>query len=157
MGKHIIGRECRKEGRERARIYTVIECSTCGAKTYERKQRKIEKALRRACKTCRSKAVEDRAESERLHKEQDLALVTAHRSIQKLIHRPNRRRTHGLSTGDNRRTYGIWKGMMSRCYNRKSPSFELYGGRGVRVCERWHDVRNFFVDMGLGNLWAIGV
>lgn len=152
MGKHIVGRETRKEGRERARIYTILECSTCGAKTYERKQRKIEEALQRACKTCRSKAVADRAESERTQRQQDLALLTAHRSIQKLIHRPNRRRTHGLSTGDTRRTYGIWRGMMSRCGNTKDPSYQLYGGRGIKVCERWHDVRNFFDDMGLAPL-----
>jgi hypothetical protein len=149
MGKHIVGRENRKEGRERARIYTVIECDVCRTRTYERKQRKIEEALRRTCKTCRSKAVEARAESERLQREQDLALITAHRAIQKLIHRPNRRRTHGLSTGENRRTYGIWRGMVDRCYNPGSSSYSLYGGRGIKVCERWHDVRNFFLDMGL--------
>ena len=61
MGKHIVGRETRKEGRERARIYTVIECSTCGAKTYERKQRKIEEALKRLCKNCIAIAAVDRA------------------------------------------------------------------------------------------------
>ena len=38
---------------------------------------------------------------------------------------------------------------MDRCYNTRNPSYSLYGGRGVRVCERWHDVRNFISDMGL--------
>lgn len=136
MGKHIVGRESRKEGRERARIYSIIQCSSCGAKTYERKQRKIKEALQRACKTCRSKAVEDRAESDRTQREQDLALITSIKSIQRLLPRTNRRRTHGLSTGENQRTYKIWRGMMDRCYNTRSSSYSLYGGRGVRVCER---------------------
>lgn len=149
MGKHIVGKETRKEGRERARIYTILECDTCGTKTYERKQRKIQEALKRLCRNCMATAAVERAQQERLQRQQDLALLTAHRLIQKLIHRPNRRRTHGLSTGENQRTYKIWRGMMDRCYNSKSPSFELYGGRGVRVCERWHEVRNFFLDMGL--------
>jgi hypothetical protein len=149
MGKHIVGRETRKEGRERARIYTVIECDVCRTKTYERKQRKIQAALKRLCKNCMATAAVERAEQDKLQREQDLALIAAHKSIHCLLPKRNRRRTHGLSTCENRRTYGIWKGMMSRCYNSKSPSFELYGGRGVRVCERWHEVRNFFDDMGL--------
>lgn len=145
MGKHIVGKETRKEGRERERIYTIIECSTCCSRTYERKQRKIEEALSRACKRCRSSDASKRAEQEKLQREQDLALVKSHRSIHKLIHRPSKRRTHGLSTS---RTYKIWRGMMSRCYNSKSSTYELYGGRGVQVCQRWHDVNNFFLDMG---------
>jgi hypothetical protein len=155
----MVGRESRKEGRERARIYTVIECDACRTRTYERKQRKIQEALKRLCKNCIATAAVERAEQERFQRalvrtqrEQDLALITAHRAIQKLIHRPNRRRTHGLSTGENQRTYKIWQGMMDRCYNTRSSSYSLYGGRGIKVCERWHDVRNFFLDMGLAPL-----
>ena len=149
MGKHVIGRECRKEGRERDRIYTVIECDVCRSRTYERKQRKIQEALKRLCKNCIATAAVERAESERLQSEQVLALLTSIKSIQRLLPRTNRRRTHGLSTGENQRTYKIWRGMMDRCYNTRNPSYSLYGGRGVRVCERWHDVRNFISDMGL--------
>src|ERR1700757_3899594 len=31
-------------------------------------------------------------------------------------------------------TYG---GMLRRCYDQKSPSWEWYGGRGIMVCDRW--------------------
>lgn len=36
---------------------------------------------------------------------------------------------------------------MARCYNKNSKRFANYGGRGIRVCERWHDPKNFFADM----------
>jgi len=37
--------------------------------------------------------------------------------------------------------------MMQRCYRPRSYYYYLYGGRGVRVCERWHDVAAFIEDM----------
>ncbi len=45
--------------------------------------------------------------------------------------------------------YQTWCGMHSRCYNEKQKSYERYGGRGIRVCERWHNIENFITDMGL--------
>ena len=35
--------------------------------------------------------------------------------------------------------YGIWRQMMQRCYNEKSKIYRRYGGRGIYVCEEWHD------------------
>lgn len=43
--------------------------------------------------------------------------------------------------------YPTWHTMMSRCYNPKNAKYDRYGARGIRVCERWHDVRNFVADM----------
>jgi hypothetical protein len=37
--------------------------------------------------------------------------------------------------------------MMKRCY-RKDKSYNRYGGRGIKVAERWHKFDNFFADMG---------
>jgi hypothetical protein len=37
------------------------------------------------------------------------------------------------------REYQIWYGMMVRCYDRRAPNFSRYGGRGIRVCDRWRD------------------
>lgn len=37
---------------------------------------------------------------------------------------------------------------MQRCYNADRDSFPKYGGRGIRVCARWHDFKNFAADMG---------
>lgn len=59
-------------------------------------------------------------------------------------------------TGDAARTHGgsgtsehrIWKLMRDRCKNVKSPSYPYYGGRGILVCDRWGDFKNFLEDVG---------
>ena len=45
-------------------------------------------------------------------------------------------------------TYESWKAMMARCYNPTNDSWKHYGGKGIRVCDPWHDFRNFLTDMG---------
>lgn len=53
--------------------------------------------------------------------------------------------THGRSrTG----TYAIWGNMLYRCNTPTATGYQNYGGRGIRVCERWHDFSNFLADMG---------
>ena len=52
---------------------------------------------------------------------------------------------HGLSLAPE---YRSWEAMMGRCHNPMDAHYSDYGGRGIRVCERWHDVRNFIADMG---------
>ena len=53
--------------------------------------------------------------------------------------------THGLSQT---KEYNHWKKMMYRCYNPSSVDYVNYGGRGIQVCDRWHDVKHFVADMG---------
>lgn len=43
---------------------------------------------------------------------------------------------------------GIWEGMMRRCYSKKRKAYPSYGGRGIKVCKRWHKFENFLQDMG---------
>lgn len=33
--------------------------------------------------------------------------------------------------------------MMDRCYNEDCDRYADWGGRGIRVCKSWHDIRNF--------------
>ena len=44
--------------------------------------------------------------------------------------------------------YTAWTLMMQRCYNHNHPFYKNYGGRGIKVCERWHTFENFYEDMG---------
>lgn len=45
-------------------------------------------------------------------------------------------------------TYRCWVSMRQRCLDKGSPSYLNYGGRGIAVCDRWLDFRNFLEDMG---------
>lgn len=50
--------------------------------------------------------------------------------------------------GGHSSAYGRWMGMHYRCSNPKSKGYKNYGGRGIRVCERWQKFENFLADMG---------
>jgi len=44
--------------------------------------------------------------------------------------------------------YRAWVNMIQRCYNPNIPCYKDYGGRGIKVCDRWKDFPNFVVDVG---------
>jgi hypothetical protein len=41
----------------------------------------------------------------------------------------------------------VWMGMVERCSNPNHNRYEYYGGRGIRVCDRWLNFENFYADM----------
>jgi hypothetical protein len=45
-------------------------------------------------------------------------------------------------------TWRTWNGMKQRCLNSNNPEWDIYGGRGIQVCERWMKFENFLADMG---------
>lgn len=49
-------------------------------------------------------------------------------------------KTHG---GSRDRLYSVWNGMLQRCENSNRPNFKSYGGKGISVCEDWHDFSVF--------------
>lgn len=53
--------------------------------------------------------------------------------------------THGMSKTP---TYRSWACMLTRCTNPNVYHYSRYGGRGIRVCERWQSFDHFFADMG---------
>jgi hypothetical protein len=55
---------------------------------------------------------------------------------------------HGYSPrGAKNVLYNRWSGMKARCNNPHMDNYKFYGGRGIRVCERWEDFENFKNDM----------
>ncbi len=47
-----------------------------------------------------------------------------------------------------KRTRVSWKNMMLRCYDKTNKFYTSYGGRSIKVCDRWHNFENFYADMG---------
>jgi hypothetical protein len=51
---------------------------------------------------------------------------------------------HGLIKSS---LYSHWKAMKARCYNPKNIRYDRYGSRGIKVCDRWLDFNNFYIDL----------
>ena len=47
------------------------------------------------------------------------------------------------------RTYRSWEAMLRRCRVPTDPAYKNYGGRGIKVCDRWHSYDLFIEDMGM--------
>lgn len=54
-------------------------------------------------------------------------------------------RKHGMHGSPE---YNTWCNIRARCNNPKHPKYYMYGAKGIRVCDRWNDFRNFYDDMG---------
>ena len=49
-------------------------------------------------------------------------------------------RKHGMC---NTRLYRIWSDMKDRCTNPNNTKYSCYGGRGIAVCDNWHEFSAF--------------
>lgn len=45
-------------------------------------------------------------------------------------------------------TYKTWESMRQRCNNPNDPSYDNYGGRGIKICPEWNSFPRFLSDMG---------
>jgi len=53
---------------------------------------------------------------------------------------------HGMV---NTKIYYVWCQMKQRCTNPNHPHYKDYGGRNIKICDRWlNSFENFYVDMG---------
>jgi hypothetical protein len=50
--------------------------------------------------------------------------------------------------GNRHPLYDTWAEMHRRCSDPRRPKYPAYGGRGIRVCDRWSDFETFVADMG---------
>jgi hypothetical protein len=48
---------------------------------------------------------------------------------------------------ERQKLYGVWRDMIKRCYCVTGRLYKFYGGRGIRVCDRWRRFVNFIEDM----------
>ena len=59
---------------------------------------------------------------------------------------------HGQNTLEGQTpTYRCWANILKRCDNPNDSRYHNYGGRGIKVCDRWkgeHGFENFLADMG---------
>jgi hypothetical protein len=64
-----------------------------------------------------------------------------------LIRARGSRHGHKRKSGASRE-YKTWQNMWARCTNPIVDAYPYYGGRGITVCDRWKDFKNFLSDMG---------
>ena len=58
-------------------------------------------------------------------------------------------KNHDYSISQRRiKAYHRWKAMMARCYKNTHPKYRLYGARGIKVCDEWHQFTCYYVDVG---------
>lgn len=53
--------------------------------------------------------------------------------------------THGMSGSPE---YKVWNNMYSRCNNPNHPRYKDWGGRGIKMCNKWLNFTGFYEDMG---------
>lgn len=74
------------------------------------------------------------------------------RKLHEPIYRKRRkeRRERGEDHGF---VYNSWREMILRCTDEADSNYKNYGGRGIKVCDRWLTFKNFLEDMGPRPKW----
>ena len=62
-------------------------------------------------------------------------------SLSNIVHGHNKKGHQSL-------THKSWTSMLHRCRCATYTGFNYYGGRGIKVCERWQKFESFLADMG---------
>lgn len=81
--------------------------------------------------------------------------ATANNLLRGIVHAcpscaAKKRSAHRIKPHRKHRVRGVYFTMVARCHNENSTSYERYGALGVKVCDRWREsLDNFIDDMGL--------
>lgn len=76
-------------------------------------------------------------------------IVGSTHTIETKVKISNTKIVHGGTSYGRTSTYRSWEAMKARCYNAHNNKFLRYGGRGIKVCDRWaNSFENFLTDMG---------
>ena len=65
--------------------------------------------------------------------------------------------THTTHNRTNTPLYNVWRGMKARCHRKNDPGYKHYGGRGIRVCDRWINDPEAFMAWALANNYSKGL
>jgi hypothetical protein len=72
-----------------------------------------------------------------------------HREIHRALAKVKFTKHGGCPKGNESPEWTSWRSMKRRCEDPKNNAFIYYGGRGIKVCDRWaHSFENFLADMG---------
>ena len=62
--------------------------------------------------------------------------------------------THGLIDHP---LYSVYQGIKGRCYQKSNRTYENYGGRGIRMCDEWHNDPSAFIKWAEDAGWSPGL
>lgn len=65
-------------------------------------------------------------------------------------------KTGYAATGQRKSFYNTWQNMKSRCLRETHPKYHRYGGRGIKVCKEWMEIKGF-ASWALNNGWEEGM
>lgn len=66
------------------------------------------------------------------------------------VHWNKKYKNFSIDTPHGKRLYSIWNDMKRRCEDYRVKSYKRYGGKGIKVCDEWHDFQKFY-DWSLDN------
>jgi hypothetical protein len=63
--------------------------------------------------------------------------------------------THGdtMPSSPYYRLYATYYSILARCYNTNNPNYPFYGGRGIVMCDEWHNSYLTFKDWSIAQHW----
>lgn len=83
------------------------------------------------------------------HLTDDFIADLIHKDIEEVKYYRNKFGTEYKKVNSRHYLYPVWSGMKRRCCKKTHKNYKHYGGRGIKVCDRWlNSFDNFIEDMG---------